>query len=194
MHNDRREKTWRKTCNRFNVPGHAHALTFSCYQRRPLLVRGVVRTWFMESLGSTCQTHRVDLWAYVLMPEHVHLLLYPTSLQYSMSQFLSDLKLPVTRKAIGFAKQHDIRLLDGMRTRSEAENATYRFWQRGGGYDRNLTKPDSIFEWLEYIHRNPVRRGLVKLPEEWYWSSAGFYSGHGEVPLEPDISRIPWLG
>ena len=46
----------------------------------------------------------------------------------------------------------------------------YRFWQAGPGHDRNLYEPESIHEAIEYIHLNPVRRGLVTRPEDWIWS------------------------
>jgi putative transposase len=61
------------------------------------------------------------------------------------------------------------------------------FWQRGGGYDRNLRSSSDIREKIEYIHQNPVRRGLVVNPSDWVWSSARDYAGEiGIVPLRRD--------
>jgi len=57
---------------------------------------------------------------------------------------------------------------------------SYRFWQRGGGYDRNLVSKQAVLNSIEYIHNNPVRKGLVKSPEDWNWSSAGFYAGKSD--------------
>jgi hypothetical protein len=53
----------------------------------------------------------------------------------------------------------------------------FRFWQAGGGYDRNIEKHATLFQMIEYIHLNPVRRGLVKAATDWPWSSASWYEG-----------------
>ncbi len=67
----------------------------------------------------------------------------------------------------------------------------YRFWQRGGGYDRNVIEPATLEMMIEYSHNNPVRRGLVEKPTDWIWSSARFYSGDRRVPLLMD--PLPFL-
>jgi hypothetical protein len=55
-----------------------------------------------------------------------------------------------------------------------------------GGYDRNITDPDTARQVIDYIHHNPVRRGLALTPEEWTWSSARWYAVLKPVPLEID--------
>jgi hypothetical protein len=62
----------------------------------------------------------------------------------------------------------------------------YRFWQRGGGYDRNVHEITTLRAMIEYIHLNPVRRGLVKEVVDWPWSSARFYAGLDNVNLAMD--------
>ena len=62
----------------------------------------------------------------------------------------------------------------------------YRFWQAGGGYDRNVVEQDTLRTMIDYIHSNPVRRGLVDRPEDWTWSSARWYAGLHPVVLEMD--------
>ena len=82
---------------------------------------------------------------------------------------------------------------DSCRMRDEQPNgqSTIRFWQRGGGYDRNLWLPRYVWEMIDYIHANPVRRGLCETPVQWAWSSAGFYAGMGDGPLGVDVEHIP---
>jgi putative transposase len=63
------------------------------------------------------------------------------------------------------------------------------FWQTGGGFDRNITEPQTLESMIDYIHQNPVRRGLVERPSDWVWSSAGWYEGKETTGLVPD--RIP---
>ena len=52
---------------------------------------------------------------------------------------------------------------------------TFRYWQEGPGYDRNLTRRSTILADIDYLHHNPVRRGLVQTAVDWKWSSARFY-------------------
>lgn len=65
----------RKTRVVWNHPHHAHFLTFSCFKRLPLLNHDRSRRWVVAALESTRATHHLALWAYVIMPEHVHILL-----------------------------------------------------------------------------------------------------------------------
>lgn len=62
----------------------------------------------------------------------------------------------------------------------------FRFWQAGGGYDRNVGDESTLRTMIDYIHQNPVRRGLVDRPEDWIWSSARWYAGLDPVVLEMD--------
>jgi len=64
--------------------------------------------------------------------------------------------------------------------------AAVRFWQRGGGYDRNARDERALGAMIEYIHANPVRRGLVREAAERPWSSAQWYDGRRDVPLQMD--------
>ena len=66
------------------------------------------------------------------------------------------------------------------------DEEVFRFWHPGGGYDENVWNERPIPEILDYIHMNPVRRGLVEQPTDWTWSSARFWSGNRDVPLLMD--------
>ena len=67
------------------------------------------------------------------------------------------------------------------------------FWQSGGGFDRNLIKPDTLMTMIDYIHMNPVRRGLVEKPAEWTWSSLAWFLGVWEPRIIPDPIPKDWL-
>ena len=57
-----------------NTPGHAHELTFSCYHRFQFLKAERTSQWLAEAIQSARVKHSFDLWAFVFMPEHVHLI------------------------------------------------------------------------------------------------------------------------
>ena len=104
------------------------------------------------------------------MPEHVHLLVHPHE-GTLISEVLRHVKLPVARRATAQARRGDNDLAALMRHSARGGNISYRLWQRGGGYDRNIWTAAEMLEKIEYIHANPVRRGLVDHPRHWPWSS-----------------------
>ena len=164
----------RKKCVRYNEPGHAHSLTFSCKGRCPLLASDAAKQLLVESLATARQRHRFDVWAYVIMPDHVHLLIWPRQPDYSISEILRAIKRPMSFRA------HQ----EGLVTEPG-------FWLPGGGYDRNITAPEAVHAEIAYIHANPVRKGLCVKPEDWRFSGAAFWLGRHDVPLEMDRTVPP---
>lgn len=179
------EHQQRKTICHYNIPNHAHFLTFSCCQRLPLLNRERTRRWVVESIVQAKEKHWYELWAYVIMPEHVHLIVCPRVQEYCISSFLKTVKQSVARRAKHYLKENNREWLERLTVR-RGERKVFRFWQTGPGYDRNIASKDELFEKIHYIHKNPVRRGLALAPHEWKWSSAGWYDGERGVVLALD--------
>jgi putative transposase len=123
---------YRKRCRRENVPGHAHALTFSCFKRQPFFSGERARQWFIDALNLARSKHGFDLWAFVIMPEHVHLLIWPTAHTYAISAILATLKQSVTRRAGAFVQERAPTFLERMTDRQPGGRCCVRFWQRGG--------------------------------------------------------------
>jgi putative transposase len=119
------------------------------------------------------------------MPEHVHLVVYPRERAYDISAFLSTMKQSVSKRAVLFVRRNAPGFARHMLDRQPNGRTCLRFWQRGGGYDRNLYSDQETWEKIGYIHANPVRRGFVERPEDWEWSSAADYLGvrHGPIAL-----------
>lgn len=176
----------RKTCRRYNEPGHAHELTFSCFKRLPLLSKDRTREWLVSALDRARHVHSFDLWAYVIMPEHAHVLLLPKSDTYDISAILKSIKQPVARRAIDYLSTNAPTFLEHLRVARSDGSVEHRFWQAGGGYDRNIVKPKSAWSAVRYLHENPVRRGLVRCATDWEWSSARCYAGATDVRLRVD--------
>jgi putative transposase len=150
----------RKTCKRYNDPGDAHALTFSCFRRQAFLSKDGSRQWLIDAIERARSKHRFHVWAYVVMPEHAHLLVWPTELKYDISDLLNSIKQSVAKRALLHVRREAPGFLVRMEDRQPNGKKHYRFWQRGGGYDRNVVEPAAAFLQIEYFHNNPVRRGL----------------------------------
>jgi putative transposase len=181
----------RMRCRRVDELCQAHSLTFSCFHRQPFLARDRSRQWMIEAIQLARVRHGFHLWAYVIMPEHVHLLLLPTCPDRGISAILTSLKQPVARRAVRFVHEHAPEFLDRMTDRQPNGDVAYRFWQRGGGYDRNLREPRVLWATIDYLHQNPVRRGLCQKPEDWNWSSARDFAALGPRPLPIDRESLP---
>ena len=172
----------------FNEPGHAHELTFSCYRRFPFLLKDRTRRWLADAIGRARSEHDFDLWCYVVMPEHVHLIVRPRGAVYDIAVIRRAIKEPVGRDAFKHLRRHAPEWIPRL-TRRRGKRRERLFWQSGGGYDRNITEPGALLAMIEYIHLNPVRRGLVEQARDWEWSSAAWFEGVGTPPILPD--RIP---
>jgi putative transposase len=182
-----------KRCKRRNSAGDTHFLTFSCFRRQPFLVKDRSRHWVLDAIRKAQQTHDFSIWAWVIMPEHVHLLIRPRQEIYSISGILKSIKQPVTNAALKFLRAEAPGFLDFMRDAQPNGKVSFRFWQRGGGYDTNLWTGKHITEKVQYIHENPMRRGLVSAVVDWEWSSARDRRGMRDVPLLPLVEGpLPW--
>jgi putative transposase len=176
----------------WDVDWQAHSLTFSCYGRQPFFSGHHAPNWFLETLGEARDAGLFDLWAYVIMPEHVHLVLLPAE-GVPVRQILFRLKRPLTQRVLAWVRGTRPVFLERMADRQPDGTVTHRFWQRGGGYDRNLRSVKDINEKINYIHDNPVRRGLVAQSKDWLWSSARAWIEGGDKPLRVDWASLPTL-
>ncbi len=182
----------RKTCRRFDVPGEAHCLTFSCFGRMPLFSRERSCWWMLQALNLGRTRQQYDLWAYVIMPEHVHVVLQPQP-GVRIASILTTLKQSVSKRALLWLRQEAPEFLPRLEDRQPNGQRFYRFWQRGGGYDRNLRTVSDVHEKVEYVHANPVRRGLSATPESWPWSSCRAWQTGEDQPIAIDRESLPTL-
>jgi len=150
---------------RFQNTGQSHFITFCCYSRRKLLTSPTSMRVFELALERIRRTFGLRIYAYVVMPEHVHVLLSEPDRQ-TLADALKSLKQGVSRRLI--------------------ENAEH-FWQKRY-YDFNIRDYPQFMEKLRYIHRNPVRAELCERPEDWAWSSFRHYATgcEGTVEIESE--------
>ena len=155
---------------RFYGSGHLHFITCSCYRRLPLLKLARSRDRFLSILEQVRQRYRFVVVGYVVMPEHIHLLITEPEIG-TPSTVMQVLKQRTARALLPRRKRRDPRqgsLFD--------EAAPGRaFWQ-ARFYDFNVWTGKKQVEKLRYMHRNPVKRRLVESPEQWRWSSYRFYT------------------
>ena len=150
---------------RYQQSGQSHFVTFCCYHRHPSFAENPPKQIFELALERVRLTFDLCVYGYVVMPEHVHLLLSEPK-RRTLADALKSLKQGVSRRLIG-----------------EAEH----FWQKRY-YDCNIRNHRQFVENLRYIHRNPVKRGLCNRAEDWEWSSFLHYATGiaGRVEIESE--------
>jgi putative transposase len=156
---------------RYQGNGDLHFITFSCFERRPLLARPRAPRIFEETLERVRRWYGFGVLGYVVMPEHVHLL-------------VSEPERGSLSLSIQMLKQ-----LTGHKLRSRGSDTP--FWHTRY-YDFNVRTAKKRIEKLRYMHRNPVVRGLVQQPEDWEWSSFRHYQTgvEGVVEIESEWTAL----
>jgi len=161
---------------RFQQTRQLHFITFSCYRRQPKLGTARSRDVFEISLERARRAYGFCVLGYVVMPEHVHLL-------------VSEPEGRPLSVALQAVKQSVSRIL--------ALRRAEPFWQ-ARYYDFNVWSNPKRVEKLRYMHRNPVIRGLVAAPEDWAWSSYRHYltgiEGAVEIESEWTAKRRERMG
>ncbi len=164
---------------RYQDTGDLHFITFSCYHRQPFLSTPHACRVFEQTLQDVRRWYGLYVKGYVVMPEHVHLLVSEPE-RSSLCVALQMLKQVVAQK-----------LKPGLPASLDEKNAVAKHFWQVRYYDFNVRTRKKQIEKLRYIHRNPVHRGLVEKPEDWQWSSFLHYATgtEGVVEIESD-----WTG
>ena len=183
----------RKQVRHFHEPGDIHELTFSCYRRMPILTNNAWRSQLSRCIDEACEQLHCCLAAFVYMPEHVHLLVWGFQANEQVSEFLSRVKRPLSSLVRANLEATSSRLLQRLMVRERPGKISFRYWQEGPGFDRNLFTVKAVQASLDYIHTNPVKRGLCVSACDWRWSSARYNASDGQVrdALLPKIVPLP---
>ena len=183
----------RKLIRHYHHPGDCHELTFSCYNRKALLNNDERRRLLSEYIDRAIVRHQFRVVAFVFMPEHVHLIVYPEKPHAAdISGLLKGIKQPYSRHIKNLLLTRDSRLADELLVRERPGKTAFRFWQEGSGFDRNLPSSRATLRAIDYIHMNPVKRGLCRKPSDWKWSSyCRFERPHEGV--DPDLPLVHGL-
>ena len=178
---------------RHDEPGHTHFWTVSCYRRLTFFWHDAMKRVAVDGLRVIQEKFGICLIAYVVMPDHLHVVLYPHAKGDDRPIPISDL-WHIFKKHIGFhgkACLRDVWRRDG-KLWSDPLNA----WAKGAfdhqtvmetrGYDFNIDREKTLLQKIEYCHKNPLTRELVAHPKDWLWSSFRFYDMDDRSMLSMD--------
>lgn len=169
-------------------PNTFHYLTMVNFKRVPVLKSEKACQFFVDVLAETREKHPFKLIGYVIMPNHVHLILNPVECDISLVG--KALKGISARKIIDWLKENNFQTsLEKLALpKTQKRNHSYAVWQKKVT-SIDLSSPKFIRQKLNYVHLNPIRAGFCDHPAKWKWSSYHAYLPHekGEVPIEMDL-------
>ncbi len=165
-----------------------HFVTATVHNWQPVLLSPEIRSIFVEELGRTARRWDVNIIGYVIMPEHFHLLLQSRQAENIM-KFIRGMRRSISgkvRKIIEFENNNfEVFCIENGIDLSAfysktAGKSIFRLWkERPRVYP--ISKEDDVIKKLDYIHNNPVRRGLVSSPDEWGYSSFQYYADEDTI-------------
>ncbi len=180
----------RKRVKHFDLPGQVDALTCSCFRRLPLLTNDRWRGLLSEAIDRAAVRHRYRLIAFMFMPEHIHLLVWPEPEAAPIDALLRAIERPFSFRIKQLLEAAGSSLLFRLTVRQRPGVTTFRYWQEGPGYDRNIVEPRTLAAEIDYVHLNPVRRGLCTRADDWRWSSARHFAADGIAPSDPLLPML----
>jgi len=183
-----------RNLRRYHHSEQSHFLTFSCYHRQPYFSNPTLRDVFLECLERTRRRYRFCVYGYVVMPEHIHLLISEPKVE-TVARAIQALKVSFVRRSLGAPHQPDGAPHLPAFGRCGKTDGTRTFWQKRY-YDHNVRNHDSFSQKLDYIHSNPVKRGLCSTEMDWPWSSFRHYATAevGVVEIESEWTAIRRTG
>ena len=169
----------------YDNDGRARFVTFCIHRSIAILTNDPFRRIVVDAIDKSRAVHGFALLAYVVMPEHVHLVLRPPEVM-KLGTVVGEIKRIAVKEILIHLSNADGQAVDRLTvSRNSVERRV--LWQRRC-YDHNCRNEKSVWEKVSYCHQNPVKRGLVKKAEDWEWSSCRWYEGDRDVPLQMDLA------
>ncbi len=182
--------------SRQDEPGDTHFWTISCRRRLAFFHDDALKRIVADSMQNLQNQFRVCLIAYVIMPDHVHIILYPHAPNDGNPIPISTL-LHAFKKYVGFYGKKQLR--EVWRVQGKLWSEPLNAWANGPrneqtiwttrGHDFNVRSHRSLLRRIDYCHKNPLTKGLVDRVEDWAWSSYRYYEDGDD-----SILKMNWDG
>lgn len=165
-------------------------LTYSVVEWLPVFVSDKTCKVLAESLVFCHRQKQLRINAYVFMPTHLHLIAFDADFKVErLEHTLADFRKFTGRRVSDLCAGHRV-FAQALREQATADRDR-RFWQPSRHPEALLTER-FWRQKLDYLHDNPCRKGLVRQPEHWRFSSAAFYLSDGQVPCDIPITPVEW--
>jgi len=171
----------------------AYYLTSVTKNRLPVFGQPTLKDLVCKALDEARQSAGFLLFAYVVMPDHLHAILASELKPSKVAQYVNGI---IARRVINYLKEHEYKeSLAKLAHEDRGRGYRYSLWDHNSNMKR-LTQEDVFMQKVNYLHQNPVRAGLVEHPQDYRWSSARCWARKPmeDEPLTIDINKIHWGG
>jgi putative transposase len=167
--------------------GHAYFVTSTVHDWLPVFIATQPVEILIESLVFCRETKHLRIAGNMVMPTHVHVVVYDEDLLAGRLRETMTAWRKFTGSKLAAYVDSDMPSWFGYALRGHATtDRERRFWKHGL-HAEAISSREWLIQKLEYMHNNPVRKGFVRRPEDWVHSSANFYATGeiGPVPIDP---------
>jgi REP element-mobilizing transposase RayT len=171
---------------RYRIEGSIYYATSVIYNRLKIFVLPSFIIPIIDSLNYYRYQYSCRIIGYVIMPDHIHLLLFP-QIEQAITDFMRDFKRftsgRITRQAKVEGKKEWLNRFE--QAGSETERAEYKVWQ-DSFWEQMIYSESFLKQKLDYIHLNPVRAGIVETSADYPYSSYRNYYHNDNQMIEID--------
>ncbi len=168
----------------FDHDGRARFVTFGVHRRIPALTDDTFRRFVIRCIDYIRNDYELRLIGYVIMPEHIHLVLIPPD-EVKLGYVIGEMKRISARQINRHLDATSSDLTNRFMVNRNGREK-FAFWQRRC-FDHNCRSDKAMWSGVEYCHNNPVLRSLVAEPRDWLWSSYRWYAGDRDAVLRMDV-------
>ncbi len=163
-----------------DIPGNVYFLTTSIVYKMDVFTYSEFCQVILESFSFCQKNKELELYAYVIMPNHIHFI---AGHQTNIIPVIRDFKHFTANQIIKLVKHFNrTYLLDYFAKAGKIVGQKFQVWEHKN-YPEHIFSESFFLEKFNYIHKNPIKRGLVEKPEDWIYSSARYYAGVNENVL-----------
>lgn len=166
---------------------YVYYITFTILDWLPVFVNPEPTQILVESMRFCIKEKGMRIHAYVIMSNHIHMIVFDRKFYNAhLQQALAAYRKYTGRRLADYIENNLSESLALVTRSKELEDRDRQVWQPGW-HAEGLVSESFWMQKMNYIHENPVRKGYVRLPEQWRYSSAGYWL-NGEVG---DVSVVP---
>jgi REP element-mobilizing transposase RayT len=172
--------------------GAVYYLTMTVVEWLPVFIAEAPCKIWTQSLNYSHERKGLRINAYVIMPTHVHAIVFGRDFQpEALRAALTDLRKFTGRQLADYCGSHMPRCFQNVLFESAGDDRSRRFWQPTMHAEQIETER-FWEEKRDYIHDNPCRKGLVNRAEHWRFSSAAYWLSEGQIANDVVLSPLDW--
>jgi putative transposase len=164
---------------------YVYFVTFTTIDWLPVFINPEPTQILLDSLNFCIANKNLRIHAYVIMPNHIHMIVYDAEFDnLRLQKTITSFRKFTGNKLANYVDHNFAKSISAVTRNQQLKDRARQIWQPGW-HSEGLVSEKVLHQKIGYIHENPVRKGYVRLPEYWENSSAGFWimGEEGKIPI-----------